>query len=43
MITERTFHFSNVISGTLKVDFYIDSPLSTLYPPFSIELFNLDP
>jgi hypothetical protein len=43
MIAERTFHFLNVVSGMWKVDFYIGSLLSTLYPPFSFEFFNLNP
>jgi hypothetical protein len=42
MIAEWTFHFLNVVSGMWKVDFYIGSLLSTLYPPFAVEFFNLN-
>jgi hypothetical protein len=42
MITERTFHFLNVVGGMWKVDFDIDSLPSTFYPPFSVKLLNFN-
>jgi len=42
MITKRTFHLLNVVSGMWKVDLYIDSLPSTFYPPFPFEFFNFN-